>query len=93
MLRIRGKSTSLICWEENRQIAEIAAGLIMSVLGILCFKTGLGRIIKIHRFISQFSGLMPCLFSPCHHHDMGSHSRKNAGNCLSAFSKPAHKYL
>ena len=24
MLRIRGKSTSLICWEENRQIAEIA---------------------------------------------------------------------
>ena len=34
MLRIRGKSTSLICWEENRQIAEIAAGLIMSVSGI-----------------------------------------------------------
>ena len=37
------KSTSLICWEENRQITEIAAGLIMSVLGILCF---------LHRFQS-----------------------------------------
>ena len=53
MLRIRGKSTSLICWEENRQICRNSGGIDCERVGNIVFPTPFSKLKLINSDIEK----------------------------------------